>query len=101
VVEKFTVAAFCPWNILFSQCTSPLVGQGGDREIIARTVGERIRQQRRQLNLTQEDVANIASLDRKHISSIETGKNVPGIHTLIRIARALQVPAEQLIEGLT
>ena len=44
--------------------------------------------------MTQESVAEIAELDRKHISMIETGRAEPRIGTLIRIAGALDVPVE-------
>ena len=63
-------------------------------------VGKRIREQRKQLGMTQEAVAEIAELDRKHISMIETGKTEPRIDTLIRIAGALDLPIEKLVAGL-
>lgn len=44
--------------------------------------------------MTQETVAEIAELDRKHISMIETGRAEPRIGTLIRIAGALDLPVE-------
>ncbi len=75
--------------------------RAGDRETVKLIVGDRIRRRRKELGLTQEEVAHLAELDRKHISSVETGRADPGNWTLIRIAGALEIPAEQLLEGMT
>lgn len=50
--------------------------------------------------MTQESLAHVAELDRKHISTIENGLTEPRIGTLIRIAGALGVPGEALIAGI-
>lgn len=76
------------------------MGTTGDSWTAKRVVGERIRAQRKRLGLTQERVAEVAELDRKHISTIEAGKTAPGVYTLIRIAGALHVPVEELVTGL-
>jgi transcriptional regulator with XRE-family HTH domain len=76
------------------------VSSAGDLERVKSVVGTRIRSRRLELGLNQEEVANLAELDRKHISSIETGKTVPSIWTLIRIAGALGIPSYHLIKDL-
>jgi transcriptional regulator with XRE-family HTH domain len=63
-------------------------------------VGGRVREERNRLGMTQWTVAEIAELDRKHISMIETGQAEPRIGTLVRIAGALDVPVEKLVAGL-
>lgn len=65
-----------------------------------RVVGERVREERKRQGMTQWTLAEIAELDRKHISMIETGQAEPRIGTLIRIAGALDVPVETLVAGL-
>lgn len=50
--------------------------------------------------MTQERVAHVAELDRKHISMLENGQAEPRTGTLIRIAGALDIPVETLITGL-
>jgi transcriptional regulator with XRE-family HTH domain len=72
----------------------------GDSRVPKQAVGKRIRDERNRLRMTQERLAQIAELDRKHISSIETGKIDPGTSTLIRIAGALGMPMESLVAGL-
>jgi transcriptional regulator with XRE-family HTH domain len=76
------------------------VSSAGDLETVKNAVGTRVRSRRTELGLTQEEVANLAELDRKHVSSIETGKTVPGILTLIKIAGALKIPTRHLVDGL-
>lgn len=76
------------------------MSSAGDFEEVKNVVGARIRSRRKKLGLTQEDVAGLAELDRKHISSIETGKTEPGIWTLVRIAGALRIPPCQLLKEL-
>jgi transcriptional regulator with XRE-family HTH domain len=63
-------------------------------------VGDRIREQRKRLGMTQERVAELAELDRKHISMIETGKAEPRVGTLVRIAGAIDIPVEKFVAGL-
>lgn len=65
-----------------------------------RVVGKRIRDQRKRLGMTQERVAEVAEVDRKHISTIEAGETEPRIYTLVRIAGALDLPVEELVAGL-
>jgi transcriptional regulator with XRE-family HTH domain len=72
----------------------------GDSSTLKRVVGERIREKRKRLGLTQEGVAELAELDRKHISMVETGQAEPRIGTLVSIAGALKVPVEELTTGL-
>jgi transcriptional regulator with XRE-family HTH domain len=70
-------------------------------ERVKYVVGRRIKGRRKELGLTQEDLAGLAEVDRKHVSSIETGKAEPGIWTFMRIAGALQMPVTSLVKGLT
>lgn len=72
----------------------------GDSPAAKRVVGERIREQRKRRGRTQERVAEVAELDRKHISTIEAGRTEPRIYTLVRIAGALEVQVEDLVAGL-
>jgi transcriptional regulator with XRE-family HTH domain len=76
------------------------VGGGGDRESYKHVLGGRIRGLRKERGFSQEKFADIAEVDRKHISSIETGKAEPGSWTLMRIAGALEVSIGLLMAGL-
>lgn len=57
----------------------------------------RIRQARR---LSQEALAERANIHRTQISHFETGQRQPQLETLIKLAGALEVPVEMLIDGI-
>lgn len=77
------------------------MSSAGDLERFKDVVGRRIRGRRKELGLTQEELAGLAEIDRKHVSSIETGKAEPGLWTFVRIAGALQIPVSPLVKDLT
>jgi transcriptional regulator with XRE-family HTH domain len=62
-------------------------------------LGDRVRQRRDELELTQEQLAAASGLKQFHISRIESGdiKDVKG-ETLRRLARALRVTSDFLLE---
>ena len=62
-------------------------------------LGERVRQRRDELDLTQEQLAGTTGLKQFHISRIESGdiKDVKS-ETLRRLARALRVTSDFLLE---
>lgn len=47
-------------------------------------------------DLTQAELATLAEVTRKSINAIETGRMVPSIVLALRLAKALQVPVEEL-----
>jgi len=55
-------------------------------------IGEKILMLRRQLNITQTQLARKAGLANSTICDIEKGRLVPSIKTLEKIAKALNVP---------
>ncbi|NUP16582.1 MAG: helix-turn-helix transcriptional regulator [Streptomyces sp.] len=62
-----------------------------------RTLGTRIRAQRLHRNLTQEQLAERAGIDRSTVQRIEGGLNDPRHSHLLRIARALDTPLADLV----
>jgi transcriptional regulator with XRE-family HTH domain len=64
------------------------------------TTAERIRQRRKQLNLSQEVLAGLAGIDQTQISKYELGRNDPGADALAAIAQALDTTTDWLV-GLT
>ena len=52
--------------------------------------------QRAKHDLTQAELAELAEVTRKSINAIETGRMVPSIVLALRLAKALQVPVEEL-----
>jgi transcriptional regulator with XRE-family HTH domain len=51
--------------------------------------------------MTQEKLAELASLNYKYIGRVELGKADPGAEVLVRLARALSVPVGDLFETIT
>ena len=60
-------------------------------------LGERIRNARTALGLTQERLAEIASLSTSHMSNIETGTTRVSLNTVVRLANALGVSTDHLL----
>ena len=59
--------------------------------------GRVLQQLRREKKLSQEDLAFTSELDRTFISRMENGRRRPTINTIIRLSRALEVPASQMV----
>lgn len=60
--------------------------------------GEKVRKQRKQRGLTQEDLAALIKRDPRTIVAIETGKRNPTLNTSYKMARALGVKLSELFD---
>jgi len=67
---------------------------------LVREFGDRIRSRRDQLGLSQEALAHRAGLQRAYIGQLETGLRSPGLETVAKLARALELDAADLVRGL-
>lgn len=72
-------------------------GQDGNAPEKA-ALGGRIRELRLERGWTQEQLAERVGLKQKQISSYERGANVPSSHTLIRLAKAINVSLDDLAQ---
>ena len=61
------------------------------------TVGDRIKERRKQLGLSQKELADKAGLRQATISAAETGKNNPSSETIQVIAQALGIRHSDLL----
>lgn len=61
------------------------------------TIGDRIRDRRKYLHLSQQQLAELASLNQVTIAKYETGRVEPGAQALSRIADALEVSVDVLL----
>jgi transcriptional regulator with XRE-family HTH domain len=61
--------------------------------------GLRLRELRGRRDLTQEQLAHLAGVDRAWISSAETGRRNATLTTLYRLAEALSVDPGELLIG--
>lgn len=59
--------------------------------------GKVLRSVRKEVGLTQEQLAHEAEIDRTFVSLIERGERQPTIRVLFKLAAALHVPASHLI----
>jgi len=64
------------------------------------TFGLNVRRAREAKQLTQEKLAERASLDPTYISGIERGLRNPGIKNVARLARALGLSTAELCKGV-
>jgi transcriptional regulator with XRE-family HTH domain len=69
-----------------------------DREAAER-LGRNLFAARRRAGYTQEDLASRCCLHVSYISKMEGGTGLPGINTLVRLARSLDVSAD-LLRGI-
>ena len=60
--------------------------------------GKVLRAVRKDADLTQEQLAHAADIDRTFVSLIERGERQPTVRVLFKLAAALHVPASQLIQ---
>ncbi len=60
--------------------------------------GLRIKEYRKKRDLTQAQLAELVSVEGKHISRIEAGHNFPSAELIGRLAKALSVEPKDLFE---
>jgi transcriptional regulator with XRE-family HTH domain len=68
--------------------------------VIDAHLGQRIRRRRRQLGLTQQQLANACGVRFQQIQKYESGANRIAASRLWKIARALHTPLPDFFEGL-
>lgn len=66
----------------------------------AQLFGQRIRELREGLGLSQEAFADKVGLDRTYVSGIERGTRNPTLLTMQRLAKGLSTSIEQLVKGI-
>jgi transcriptional regulator with XRE-family HTH domain len=59
-------------------------------------IGQRLRQLREEMNLSQGDIERSTGLFRCYVSRVENEHTVPTVETLEKWARALEIPLYQL-----
>ena len=67
-----------------------------DKSLIYKSIGKRIKYLRERKGLTQEKLAEKAGLSLDFIGKIEVSINKPGLKSLIKIAKALDVHLKEL-----
>lgn len=62
--------------------------------------GARVRELRKKVGFSQEELGDRASLHRTYISGIERGERNISLLNLVKVARALEILPSQLLEGI-
>lgn len=68
------------------------------RADIKRSLGQRVRDRRLSLDMSQEELASEADIRRALISEIERGEANPTLESVIRIATALRISLSDLFD---
>lgn len=70
------------------------------KQDVLRTLGQRIREQRKALGWTQEGLADTAGIDRSYIGGVERGERNLTIKVLCQICSALNCDIATLTKGI-
>lgn len=70
----------------------------GDTEALARSIGERVRQERQNRRWTLDQLAEAAGVSRRMVINVEQGSANPSVGTLLRLSDALGVGLPALVE---
>ena len=62
-------------------------------------LGSQIKQHRKELGISQDELAERIFVSRQSISNWETGKTYPDVHTLLLLAETFGVSLDELIKG--
>ena len=71
-----------------------------DRDRTLAAFGRNVARIRNEKGFSQDTLAEKANLDRTFVSGIERGLRNPGIKTVLRIAKALEVSVADLCKGV-
>ena len=63
-------------------------------------LGKRLRRLRQERELSQEDLAERAALDAKHLQAIEAGQANVTFASLVGLAKALGIKVAELLKGV-
>lgn len=65
---------------------------------IRKKFGEKVKSLRKEKNLSQEELAHIANIDRTYISDIEKGERNVSLVIIEKIAKSLEIEASELLK---
>lgn len=68
--------------------------------MITKKLGQRIKELRHELGISQENFALSINMDRTYFASVESGKRNISINNIKKIADGLGITLEELFKGL-
>ncbi|PGV53362.1 helix-turn-helix domain-containing protein [Bacillus sp. AFS037270] len=84
-------------------CPNYVIGVKGEfpmKEYEIESIGELIVMKRRDLKMSQDDLAAECKITRKAMSNIETGKSLPSLPVFEKIAQALGMDGSELYKEI-
>lgn len=69
-----------------------------NKQKLLKLVGQKIKEKRQENNVTQQELAAACNFEKSNLSRIEAGKSNVTIHTLNKIATALEIPIKTLVD---
>lgn len=72
-----------------------------DRNTKIRGFGDRLRAERKRMGLSQRALADAAETKWTCISALENGRRYPGLDLAARLANALEISVDSLIQAKT
>ena len=64
-----------------------------------KTIGQKIKERRISLGLTQDYIANHLNVNPSHVSNIECGRANPSLTALVKIANLLECSVDYFLNG--
>lgn len=65
------------------------------------SIGNRIKERRKELNLTQLDIKSKVGISSGNISDIEHGNRLPAASTLVQLAKVLECSIDYILTGFS
>ncbi len=70
-----------------------------NRMDLSQVIGSRVREERRRLDLTQEELAERVGLSTNYIAHLERGSRGASLQTLEKVAGVLEIPVASMFVG--
>lgn len=64
-------------------------------------IGKRVASRRKQLKITQSELAEKTKLTPKYISNIETSHSIPSVESVMHLCKALDITPNYLLFGIS
>lgn len=65
------------------------------------TFASNLYKERKRLNLSQEALGHSCDLNMSEISRLERSRRDPRLATIVKLAKALEIPPSQLLDGIS
>ena len=69
-------------------------------ELKYRDMGERLRERRRMLKLSQEELARMTGVSTSFIGHIERAEKIPSLATIVSLCAALDMTLDEMVLGV-